>query len=256
MLLAIDAGNSTVSFGFLEGDSLEKVFKAETRKGATSDEYRVFLHGQMAMAGIDPTMVNGIAISCVVPHLVGLFFEALKGISDASPLLVSTRLKLGIKINYNSPETLGPDRIASASAAYKTYGGPVIVVDCGTATTFSVVDGSGAFLGGAISPGLLTGYDALTTRASSLPRVGLTFPKNAIGRSTGEGVQSGIILGHAAMVGGLIEMLRSELGSQARAVATGGLSDMVAPHVKGLNDTDPHLTLKGLAGIYRLNSGN
>ncbi len=256
MLLAIDVGNSTVGFGFFEGERLATVFKAESRRGETADEYRGFLLSRMSEAGLKPGDVKGIVVSCVVPNLVRIFFEALKGISDAPPMLVSSRLKLGIQVKYKTPETLGADRIASCCAAYNIYGGPVIVVDCGTATTFSVVDNSGDFLGGAITPGLLTGYDALTSIAQSLPRVGLTFPKSAVGRDTSEGLQSGVILGHAAMVDGLLDMMRAELGGPARAVATGGLAGMLVPHLKGVTDSDPHLTLKGLLSIYRLNTGD
>jgi type III pantothenate kinase len=193
-------------------------------------------------------------VASVVPHLVPVFFEALRGVSDATPLLVSPRLKLGVKIGYKTPETLGADRLAGASAAYSAYGGPVAVVDFGTATTFSVVDKDGTFLGGAIAPGLLTGYDALTEKAAGVPRVGLTFPKNAIGMSTGEGVQSGVIFGHAAMVHGMLEKFAAELEWELRTVVTGGLAKTLAPHIKVAHEVEPHLTLKGLAAIYRLNA--
>jgi len=254
MLIMIDAGNSTVAFGIFEGENLAVSFKAETRKAATSDEYWSFLVAQMDRAGVGASEVEGIAVSAVVPYLVPVLFEAMKGITDKTPLLVSHRLKTTVKMGYKSPETLGPDRLAAVTAAYEIQGGPVAVVDFGTATTFSVVDGQGSFLGGAIAPGLMTGYDALTDKAPGLPRAGFTFPKNALGRSTGEGLMSGVIFGHAAMVDGMLERFKTETGENLTTVVTGGLSRVVAPHMKGKPKSDPHLVLKGLAAIYRMNS--
>lgn len=254
MILAIDAGNSTVGFGFFEGGSMAASARAETRPGATADEYWSFITSQMGRAGIGRSEVEGIVISSVVPPLVPVFFEALKGLCDSLPLVVSTRLKLGIRIKYASPESLGSDRIASASAANKIHGGPVIVTDFGTATTFSVIDKDGTFIGGAIAPGLLTGYNALIGETAGLPRVGLTFPKSAIGGSTGEGLTSGIIFGHAAMAEGMVARLARELGGKPKCVATGGFAGLITPHVPAIEVSDPHLTLKGLALIYELNS--
>jgi type III pantothenate kinase len=253
MILAIDAGNSTVVFGFFEGDELVAAFKAESRTGATPDEYAAFLHAHIGQAGIDPSRITGAVISCVVGPLVHVLFEAVKGMTPATPMLISTRLKLPVKVRYATPETLGGDRLASASAAYTSFGGPVIVVDFGTATTLTVVDGGGALLGGMIAPGLLTGYEALIAKTSSLPRVGLTTPKDAIGVNTMEGLQSGIIYGHAAMAKGLIERAESELKEPAGIAATGGLAGMVVPHIGRGVHIEPNLTMNGLLGIYRLN---
>lgn len=254
MLLAIDAGNSSIGFGIFEGESLAVSFNAESRPGATADEYWSFVFSQMERSGVTEREIDAVAISSVVPSLVPVFFEAFKAMSESPPLLVSPRLKLGIKIRYGSPDTVGPDRLAAAAAAFSEHGGPVMAVDFGTATTFSVVDSEGAFLGGAIAPGLLTSYHALVERAAGLPRVGLTHPKTAIGTTTGEGLTSGLIFGHAAMAQGMLERLGGELGSVAMAVATGGLSGLVAPHVKNISSVDPYLTLRGIASIYGLNS--
>ncbi len=253
MLLAIDAGNSTVSFGFFDGEALAQVFTAESRPGATPDEYRGFLRGQMAGSGISPGSVTGVVVSSVVPGLARTLFESLQGMGGPPPLLVSPRLKLGVSVRYDTPETLGSDRIAAAAAAYGIYGGPVIVADCGTATTLSAVDGGGAFVGGAIAPGLMTGYEALVRAAPPLARAGLTYPKGAIGRSTAEGIHSGVILGHAGMMDGLLDAIRAELKCPARAVVTGGLAGMVTPHLRGPVDVEPHLVLKGLIAIHRIN---
>lgn len=254
MILAIDAGNSTVAFGFFEGDELVSVFRAESRSYAQPDEYLAFLNAHMGRAGIEPANITGVVISSVVGPLVHVLFETVKCITSATPMLISSRLKaLGVKVRYATPETLGGDRLASASAAYAAFGGPVIVVDFGTATTLTVVDGDGGLVGGMIAPGLLTGYEALIARTSGLPRVGLTTPKDAIGTSTLEGLQSGIIYGHADMVGGLVRRAESELKETARIVVTGGLAGLVVPHMGREVQVEPNLTLMGLLGIYNLN---
>ncbi len=254
MLLAIDSGNSSIGFGIFEGETLAVSFKAESRAGATADEYWSFVSSQMDRAGVSEREIDAVAISSVVPALVPVFFEAFKALSDSPPLLVSPRLKLGIKLKYGSPDTVGADRLAASAAAYLEHSGPVIVVDFGTATTFSVIDKEGSFVGGAIAPGLLTGYNALVQKASGLPRVGLTHPKAAIGTTTGEGLTSGLIFGHAAMAQGMLVRLGQELGAEAKSVATGGLAGLVAAHAKGIAAVDPFLTLRGIASIFRLNS--
>jgi len=246
MLLAVDAGNSTIGFGLFEGEHLAVSFKAETRR-ATADEYWSFISSQMSRAGLDHGEVDGVVISSVVPSLVPIFFEALRGLGAAAPLLVSARLKLGLKMAYKTPESVGPDRLANAVAALSIYGGASIVVDFGSATTFSVVDEKGAFVGGPITPGLMTSYDALTSKTAGIPRVGLTYPRNVIGSS--------IVFGHASMVEGLIARLKAEMGGKPTVVGTGGLAGFVEPHIKGSVDVfDPQLTLKGLSIIHKLNN--
>lgn len=252
MLLAVDAGNSKVAFGFFEGEKLVHVFTAESRQGAAADEYTAFLHTMITRNSIQPWAIESIIMSSVVTPMLPVLFKALKSLSDKPPLLVSARVKLNVAIKYKTPETLGSDRIASACAAYEAYGGPVIVADFGTATTFSVVDGSGGFIGGMICPGLITGYEALCSRTNGIPKAGLTFPRSTIGTNTAEGVQSGLILGHAAMADGIIGMIRKEVGD-AHVVATGGLSGMVLPHMAVKVFDEQYMTLKGLKLIHGLN---
>ncbi|MGC2424824.1 MAG: type III pantothenate kinase [Nitrospirota bacterium] len=253
MLLAIDIGNSTISFGIFEGENLKCTFKAESRKKATADEYSSFIRAQFLAAGLAPEQIDAAVISSVVPTLVHVFFDALKTLGLSSPLLVSARLKLPIKIKYKTPESLGADRIASASASYSSVKGPVAVVDFGTATTVSVVDGDGNFMGGTISPGLLTAYEALTNAAAGLPRIGLAYPKKPVGEDTAEGLQAGVILGHASMVDGLLLRAEGQLGVKLITVATGGLAEMVVPHMTRKTSIDAHLTLKGLALLHKIN---
>lgn len=252
MILAVDSGNSKVAFGFFEGEKLVHVFTAESRQGAAADEYTAFLHTMITRNSIQPWAIESIVMSSVVTPMLPVLFNALKSICDKPPLLVSSRVRLNIAIKYKTPETLGSDRIAAACAAYETHGGPVIVADFGTATTFSVVDGSGGLIGGMICPGLITGYEALYSRTNGIPKAGLTYPRNTIGTNTAEGVQSGIILGHAAMADGIIGMIRKEVGD-APVIATGGLSGMVLPHMETKAVDEQYLTLKGLKLIQRLN---
>jgi type III pantothenate kinase len=253
MLLAIDIGNSTISFGIFDGEGLKTTFKAQSRRKATSDEYSSFIRAQFSNAGLTPGQIDGAVISSVVPTLVHVFFDALKALGQSSPLLVSSRLKLPINIKYKTPEALGPDRIASASGAWNPGKGPVAVVDFGTATTISVVDSKGNFIGGTISPGLLTAYEALINTAAGLPRIGLAYPKKPVGEDTAEGLEAGVILGHASMADGLLLRAEGQLGLKLKTVATGGLSEMVVPHMTRKTDVHPHLTLAGLALIHKIN---
>ncbi|MHB8174403.1 MAG: type III pantothenate kinase [Nitrospirota bacterium] len=253
MLLAIDIGNSTISFGIFEGEIIKCAFKAESRKKAPADEYSAFIRAQIMSLGIPPEQIDGAVISSVAPALVHVFFDVLKTLGMPSPLLVSSRLKLPIKIKYRFPDALGSDRIAAASAGFIYVKGPIAVLDFGTATTISVVDSVGDFLGGTISPGLITSYEALINAADGLPRIGLAYPKKPVGEDTAEGLESGVILGHASMSEGLLIRAEGQLGVKLGTLATGGLAQMVVPHMARKTAIDPYLTLKGLAIIHKLN---
>ena len=254
MLIAVDAGNSTVAFGLFEGEDLVRVFKTDTREDADAGEYLAFLTSRLDEAGINSGRVEGAAISSVVPAITPVLSEALGKLCRKPPLQVSAGMRLGVRIGYKTPETLGQDRLAAAAGAYAMYGGPVVVMDFGTATTISVVDGEGTFLGGMIAPGLMTAYGALIDKTSALPRVALEPPKHAVGVTTAEGIQAGVIFGHAAMADGLLARVRAEAGAAAAAVATGGLASMVVPYMLTRVETDENLVLKGLYIIYKLNS--
>ena len=252
MLLAIDAGNSTVKFGFFAEDAPAHVFSAGSRPETTADEYLSFLKVHMDRVGLDKD-IDGVVISSVVPSVLLTLFETMRSMTDVTPMVVSARLKLGIRIDYKTPDTLGSDRIAAASEAYHARGGPVIVADFGTASTFTAVDASGALLGGMIAPGLLTGYTALMDKTSGIPKTGLSFPGHVIGRSSMEAVQSGVIFGHATMAAGLIAMAAEELGGKASVVVTGGLAHLVLPHIGIEAASEPDLVLLGLHRIHGLN---
>ena len=254
MILAIDAGNSTIAFGFFEGDELVAVFKAESRTGATPDEYAAFLHAHIGQAGIDPSNITGVVISCVVGPLVHVLFEAVKGMTTATPMLISTRLKLPVKVRYATPETLGGDRLASASAAYTSFGGPVIVVDFGTATTIDVIAEDGGYLGGAIAPGMNMIADALHLFTARLPRVDIAAPSQVIATNTNDGLRAGVFYGYLSLIEGLARRTLDEMNTPtASVIATGGLARIVAPHIPLIHAVDMELPYEGLRIIHELN---
>jgi type III pantothenate kinase len=253
MILAIDVGNSTVSFGFFDEDRLAHKFTSASRANSAPDEIISFLSPLMMRAGITWSDIGSIVISSVVPSLVHVFFEAFGPLVAGSPLLVSSRLKLNVKVEYKTPDTLGGDRIAASCAAYEMSGGPVAVIDFGTATTVTVVDAEGNLTGGAIAPGLVTGYEALTSKTAGLPYAGLTFPRSAVGRTTSECIQSGLIFGHAAMADGLLKRVREEMGGRLKIIATGGLAGLVVLQMEEQAEIVPDLTLKGLKLIASIN---
>jgi type III pantothenate kinase len=169
------------------------------------------------------------------------------------PMVVTHEIKTGIKMRYDNPKEVGADRIVNAAAAYKLYGGPIIIVDFGTATTFCAVTKSGEYLGGAITPGVKISAEALFQRASKLPRVELAKPAKVIGADTISAMQSGIIYGYAGLVDGIVERMKKELSMEARVIATGGLAELVSPETKTIQEIKPHLTLEGLRLLYEIN---
>jgi type III pantothenate kinase len=253
MILAVDVGNSTVGFGFLDKDRIAHRFRAETRIRTTPDEYLSFLLSNMERAGVSSGDIEGSVMASAVPPLVPTIYETLKGVSGSTPLVVSPRLKLGIRITYKTPETLGIDRVVCGSAAYMLFGGPCMVVDCGTATTFTYIDHDGNLVGGAIAPGVQTSSEALMGRTACLPRVSLTFPKNAMGTTTDEAMLSGVVFGHAAMIEGMLKRFSDELGLKPVVVMTGGSAPAVTPHIKGVDRHEPDLSFKGLKAIFDKN---
>lgn len=170
------------------------------------------------------------------------------------PMIVTNEIKTGITIRYDNPREIGADRIVNAAAAYRLYGGPLIIVDFGTATTFCAVTREGEYLGGAITPGIKIAAEALFQRASKLPRVELTKPTKVIGSDTVSAMQSGILYGYAGLVDGIVERMKKELSQDAKVLATGGLAALVAPETKTIQEVKPQLTLEGLKLLYELNA--
>ncbi len=248
MLLAVDVGNTQTVLGLYGGGQLTDHWRLATERSTTTDELGVLLTGLLDFDDVD-----GICLASTVPVLVREW-EALAGKWAHAPLLVvGPGVKTGIPIRYDDPREVGADRIVNAVAAKERYGAPVIVVDFGTSTNFDVVSQAGDYVGGVIAPGIEISMDALFARAARLVKVDYTAPPTVIGKTTVGGLQSGLVYGFAGQVDGIVGRIREELGADARAVATGGLADLVAPHTRTIERVDPFLTLDGLHIVWELN---
>jgi type III pantothenate kinase len=250
MLLAIDIGNSTIECGVSGADGkLLTVWRAISRPGKAKEG--ILLEQDLRDRGFRPHDIEGIVLCSVVPNVTCVIERAVIELFQRSPLIITTRIDAGIILRYTNPADLGTDRFVAAARAYAMVAGPVIVVDIGTATTFSVVDERGAFLGGAIAPGLGLSREALAAGTAQLPGVNLELPPSPIGQDTVTGIQSGLMYGHAAMIDGMIARLQRELAQPALAMATGGYASLVAALCTNIQDVCPHLILEGLGWLYR-----
>lgn len=254
MILAVDIGNTQTVLGVITDHGIEDRWRAATDPDLTSDEIRVKIGGLLALDGHTWSEIAGVAIASVVPTLTAAYEELAERATGTRPLVVGPGVKTGLSIAYENPREVGADRIVNAVAAIEAHGAPVIVVDFGTATTLDVIDASGAYLGGAIAPGIETGAEALFRRAARLSAVDLEPPSRVIGRNTRESVQAGLLLGEAARVDGLVHRTWAELGYECPVVATGGLAERMAPLCETLDAVDADLTLKGLALIWERNA--
>ena len=253
MLLAIDVGNTNITMGAFAGDALAATWRMSTESRWQPDECSVALQSMMTMKRVSPSDIDAVVICSVVPPLTPVFEEACVDTFGVTPLVVGAGTRTGVRILYEPPRDVGADRVVDAAAAFRLYGGPLVVVDFGTATVFDAVTREGDYLGGALFPGIQIASEALVQRTSQLRRVELTAPKSAIGRNTVAALQSGLVFGHVALVEGMIARFRAELGDDARAVATGGLADLVASHTPVFHAVNPDLTLIGLRLVYDMN---
>ena len=253
MLLAIDIGNTNVVLGVFEGERLRASWRIGTKASITADEYAVIMKDLFTFSEIAFKQIDGIIISTVVPPLLSIMTEMSRKYFKIEPMVVTSELKTGITLNYENPREIGADRIVNAAAAFRLYGGPLIIIDFGTATTFCAVTKKGEYLGGAITPGVKISAEALYQRAAKLPRVELTRPRTIIGRDTVSAMQAGILFGYAGLVDGIVERMKNELSPDARVIATGGLAELVAPETKSAIEVRPNLTLEGLRLIYDAN---
>jgi type III pantothenate kinase len=253
MLLTIDIGNTNLTLGLYEGDKLGAHWRLATDHNRMPDEYGLQLLGLLQNAGKTLKDIKGISLASVVPPLTGRVVQACHEYLKQEPLVVDTGIKTGIKIRYEDPKAVGADRVCDAVAVMKLYGGPACVVDFGTATTFNAVTKDGEYLGGAITAGINLAAEALYTRAAKLPRIDLQVPPSVIGRNTVHAMQSGLLFGYVSMVEGMVARFRSELGSDMKVVATGGLAEVVAKETKVIDVIAPWLTLEGLRIIWELN---
>lgn len=253
MLLAIDIGNTNVTFGVFEGERIRTTWRVSTAIHRTSDEYANIMLSLMERQGVTTDRIRDVVICSVVPPLLIIFEEVCKRYLKKSPLVVEAGVKTGIRIDMDNPREVGPDRIVNAVAAHQLYGGPVIVIDMGTATTLDVVSKDGRYIGGAIAPGIIISTEALFTRTAVLPRIELALPKKAIGRNTIAAMQSGVVFGYIGLIEGIVSRIQAELDEKARVVAAGGLASLIVGASNIIDTVNPDLTLIGLRMIWELN---
>lgn len=254
MLLAVDIGNSNVVLGLFQGERLLESWRIGTKTQITADEYAMIVRDLFGFSGFEFRQIDGVVISSVVPPLLPLMEEMSRKYFRREPVIITHESKTGITLQYENPREIGADRIVNAAAAFAIYGGPLIIVDFGTATTFCAITGSGEYLGGAITPGVKVSAEALYQRAAKLPRVELVRPSSIIGRDTVSAMQAGIIYGYAGMVDGIVERMKKAFAPEARVIATGGLAELVASETRTITEVRQNLTLEGLRLLYERNS--
>ncbi|MHB0979161.1 MAG: type III pantothenate kinase [Thermoleophilia bacterium] len=253
MLLAVDVGNTQTVLGLFEGPDLVDEWRVATDVGRTGDELGALLDSLLRVRGHARDDVDALALSSVVPALNREFDRMASRYLGVEPLVVGPGVKTGMPILTSNPREVGADLIVDAVAAFDAVGGPCVVVDFGTATTFGAVSAKGEYLGHAIAPGIQTAMDALAVRAAKLPRVELADPGSVIGKTTVHSMQAGAVYGFAGQVDGIVSRMRAELGGAAVSVATGGLAPLIFAHAATLDHLDEHLTLRGLEIIHRRN---
>src|SRR3981081_2643665 len=274
MLLVLDVGNNTTLLGgFTRAkadaglaaadkrsydapryDHLLANWRVATVQTSTVDEYGVLFRNLFAMAGLEVSGMNGIVISSVVPPLDPVLRQVCERYFNSKPLFIEPGIKTGMPVHYDNPAEVGADRIVNAVAAFEKYGGPCVIVDFGTATTFDCVSAKGEYLGGIISPGLGISADALFERTARLPRVEIRKPERVIGSTTVGSLQSGLYYGYLGLVDGILERLLEEMGKEATVVATGGLAVLLGTGSKYIKHVDDLLTLDGLRLIWERNA--
>jgi len=257
MLLIVDIGNTNIKLGVFEGEQLRATWRMATNVNQMADEYAALLLNLLQHKDINTSDITSdikdITISSVVPPLTTAFTDLSQRYFHVTPLVIGAGVKTGVRIRFDNPKEVGPDRIANAAAAHYLYTGPVIVVDLGTATTFDTVSGEGDWMGGAVAPGIAVSAEALFTQTASLPRVELVHPKQAIGTNTVSAMQSGIVFGYAGLIENIVARIENELGEKATVVATGGYASLMANETKVINEINPDITLVGIRLIYEMN---
>jgi type III pantothenate kinase len=252
MLLALDVGNTHMTIGVFRGVEILRRWRLTTVHERTVDELGIFLRQLCQWAEIRPEDIKGVIVGSVVPQIDGAMRAAIATYLHAEPLFVAPGIKSGMPLRVDTPLELGADRLCNAVAAFAEHGGPCVVVDFGTATTWDVVSGKGEYVGGVIAPGLEISAEALFSRAAKLPRIELAAPERAIGKGTVDSMQAGIVLGYVGLTEGLTRRVLAELGG-GRVVATGGLARVIARYTEIFDAIDDDLTLKGLRLLWERN---
>lgn len=253
MLLAIDIGNTTIALGLFEGKSLVRDWSVRSEREKTADEYGILLFDLLRFAAVNPAAIRGIIISSVVPPLTPAFQALSQKLFGFKALIVGPGLRTGMPILYENPGEVGADRVVASIGAFEKYGGPCIVVDFGTATTFDAVTAKGEYLGGAIAPGIQISAEALYLRTAKLPRIEVVKPKKAVGKTTVASMQSGIYFGYIGLVNSIIAEIAAELGAEPKIIVTGGFAASLGPEIKMPHHHEPQLVLEGLRIVFERN---
>jgi type III pantothenate kinase len=253
MLLTVDVGNTQVALGMFDHEELVGHWRISTNPVATFDEARWQLVGILGADGFTQSDVRGVAIASVVPTMTAALRRVAPHLSSGPVVVVEPGVKTGMSIEIDNPREVGADRISNALAARERHGAPVVVVDFGTSTNFDVVGLEGAYIGGAIAPGLEISTNALISGTAALRMVEFSAPRSVIGRGTVEAIQSGSLYGHAGLVDGIMERIADEFDGPVTRVATGGLASTIVPHCSSVETVDPYLTLEGLRIIFERN---
>jgi type III pantothenate kinase len=256
VLLVLDIGNTNIVAGVYQAKKLLKSWRFAANRVKTADEYVILLGDFFKSEKLNPKKIKAAILSSVVPPLIPVFEEALQRILGHGPMVVGPHLDLGIKIKTKNPEEVGADRLVNAVAGFEAFGGPLLIVDSGTACTVDAVSKNGEYLGGAILPGINISIEALVARTAKLPRIEMARPKKPIGDTTLEAMRSGIYYGMVGQLKELIRVLGSAMQGRPRVIATGGLSVWIPAREVGIEKTIPDLTLEGLRLIYERNGKN
>lgn len=257
MLLVVDVGNTNTVFGLFDRSSESHIAGARmsTRRDRMPDEWYAILAPVLSSAGIQPGHITAMVVSSVVPSVTRWLTEMGTTHLGVEAMLVSADLNLGIGIDYPQPREIGADRLVNSAAAFRKYGAPLISIDFGTAINFDVVDHHGNYVGGALAPGLIVALEAMTSRAARLFNVDLVPPANAIGHSTTEAIQSGMVLGYLSLLEGMIARIERELEGEPTVIVTGGYSEIFADASAMIDAYEPDLTIDGLRLVHELNTG-
>ena len=255
MLLAIDVGNTNITFGGYEGDRMTCTFRMTTKQQRTSDEYGISISEMLKLSGYTRESVSGVIIASVVPGIMHSLTSSIDKYFNTKPMIVGPGLKTGIKIVTENPKELGADRVVDAVSAYEKYGGPVLVLDFGTATTYDLVNEKGEFCAGITAPGIRISANALTEGTAKLPEIEIKKPESILAQNTVQSMQAGLVYGQIGQTKYIINRVKKEKGYDSlHVVATGGLGSMIATEVEEISVYDRNLTLDGLRIIYEKNT--
>jgi type III pantothenate kinase len=253
MFVAIDVGNTNTNVGLYSEGKWQKEWRLSTDRDKTIDEYALMLRQMFMLDNYDFKAVDAVGISSVVPPLTSLWERMFKRYLMIDPLVIGSGTKTGMEISYDTPRDVGADRIVGAVAAYRKYGGPCIIADFGTATTFDAVSAGGQYLGGAIMPGVRISVEALSSRTAKLPWIEMQRPAGVIGKNTVWAMQSGIVNGYTGAVEHIVSKMKEELGGRATVVATGGFGTFIAEGTQTIDHVDPMLVIEGIRIVWEMN---